>query len=387
MNFYKAVVNPLLIGKDNMHNLEEKILPFRIQIDAIDKEILSLLNKRAKLAQEIGHIKNEFKAPVFKPEREKMIVKSLEQENAGPLTHISIQSIWREIMSACRSLEEENRVAFLGPAGTFSEQAMFTYFGLQTHGFACTNIDEVFRAIETKQTKFAILPIENSTEGAVSRTLDLLFNTSCYIIGEVIIDINHQLLSKISQPKEAMTKAKVIVAHPQALAQCQIFLNSNPELKNLERRAVESNAYAAELSMHDETILAIAGEQAANEYGLFKIKQHIQDEINNRTRFIILGNDKTNSTGLDQTSIMFAIKNEVGAIVKAVAPFSKYEVSMSRLQSRPAKQTGNTREWEYHFLVDIDGHINDEKVAKALEEVKQNTKFFKWLGSYTKFND
>ncbi|MFM2343933.1 MAG: hypothetical protein RLZZ210_542 [Pseudomonadota bacterium] len=365
--------------------LDEQILPMRTQIDAIDKQILSLLNRRASLAQEIGEIKEKHNAPIFKPEREKAIMQSLEKSNAGPLTNTSVSNIWREIISACRSLEGESSVAFLGPNGTFSEQAMFSYFGKHTRGIACSSIDDVFKTIETNQTQFAIVPIENSTEGAVSRTLDLLLGTSVRIIGEVIIGISHHLLSQHSDFKQAIANAKIIGAHPQALAQCQQFLNSNTQLRNLERKAMASNALAAELATQDETILAIASEQAAQQYHLYKVKQHIQDEVNNRTRFIILGNSTPPPSGNDQTSLMFSIYNEVGSILKAITPFTKYGVSMSRLQSRPAKQqTTQSKDWEYHFVVDIDGHIEDSRVAKALEEVKQNVKFLKWLGSYAK---
>ncbi len=365
--------------------LDEQILPMRTQIDAIDKQILSLLNRRASLAQEIGEIKEKNNAPVFKPEREKAIMHSLEKSNAGPLTDISIGNIWREIISACRSLEGESNVAFLGPSGTFSEQAMFSYFGKYTRGISCSNIDDVFKTIETNQTQFAIVPIENSSEGSVSRTLDLLLGTSVKIIGEVIIGITHHLLSQHIDFKQAITHARVIGAHPQALAQCQQFLNSNPQLRNLERKAMASNALAAELAAHDQTILAIAGEQAAQQYHLYKVKQHIQDEINNRTRFIVLGHNSPPPSGNDQTSLMFSIYNEAGSILKAIAPFGKYGVSMSRLQSRPAKQkTSHSKDWEYHFAVDIDGHIEDVRISEALEEVKQNVKFLKWLGSYAK---
>jgi len=365
--------------------IDEQIIPMRTQIDAIDKQILSLLSRRASLAQQIGEIKEKNNIAVFKPDRERAILQALEHSNSGPLSNSSINNIWREIISACRALEGESKVAFLGPNGTFSEQAMFGYFGRNAKGMPCSSIDEVFRVIETNQTHFAIVPIENSTEGAVSRTLDLLLNTSAYIIGELVIGITHHLLSQHNDFKKAINAAAIIGAHPQALAQCQHFLNSNPLLKNLERRAMSSNAYAAELAAQDETILAIASEQAATEYHLFKIKQHIQDEANNRTRFIILGHHKTPSTGNDQTSLMIGIPNEVGAIVKAIMPFSKFGVSMSRLQSRPAKhQTTSSKDWEYHFLIDIDGHIEDIRVMKAIEEVKQNSKFIKWLGSYAK---
>jgi chorismate mutase / prephenate dehydratase len=381
----------------DIYDLEQDISPLREQIDLIDNQLLSLISYRANLANQIGDIKSKYNAPIFKPDRERAIFRSLENKNKGPLSNADITNIWREIISSCRGLEGKLKIAFLGPNGTFSEQAMQSYFGKTSQGLPCLSIDDVFRTIDTEQVKHAVVPIENSTEGAVSRTLDLLIISPSKIIGEIIIGVNHNLLSTHSDFKKALNSAKAICAHPQALAQCQVFLNNTPQLKNLERRAVSSNALAAQMAAEDDSILAIASDYAANEYGIHIIKQYIQDEVNNRTRFIVLGNEYAERTGSDQTSIMLSINNETGAILKAISPFAKYNVSMSRLQSRPvklsieeqAKFTSNpnfnaNNSWEYYFLIDIDGHIDDYSVKKALDEVKSNVKFFKCLGSYAK---
>jgi chorismate mutase / prephenate dehydratase len=366
--------------------LTQEIIQLRDQIDDFDQKILQLINQRANLAKKIGHIKADSKLPVLNPERERIVLDNILKSNAGPIGDNSLIAIWLEIMSACRAIENNMQVAFLGPSGTFSEQAMFGYFGQSIVGIAATSIDETFKMVETHQTHFAIAPIENSTEGGVSRTLDLLLSTSCKIVGEIIIQVQHHLLSKVSNVDHAYKSAKIIAAHPQALAQCQQFLNNHASLRSLERQAVASNALAAQMAQKDESILAIASEQAANTFQLHKIYQHIQDEANNRTRFIILGHDAPPPCGHDQTSLVFSICNEAGSILKAIEPFKKYDVSMSRLQSRPAKQTlmQNNKDWEYYFLVDIDGHIQSPHIAQAIEEVKQNVRFFKCLGSYAK---
>ncbi len=371
----------------------QEIIKLRNQIDNFDSQMLTIINQRAYLAQKIGHIKANHHLPVLNPEREKTILDNILKANAGPIKDKNLIAIWSEIMSACRAIEANIQVAFLGPVGTFSEQAMFGYFGNAIDGVAAANIDEAFKMVETEQTQFAIVPIENSTEGAVSRTLDLLLSTSCCIVGEIILHINHHLLSQHHNVEQAFANAKIIAAHPQALAQCQQFLNNHASLRYLERQAVASNALAAQMAQKNSSILAIASEQAANAYQLNKTCQYIQDETNNRTRFVVLGHDMAAVSGHDQTSLIFSICNEVGSILKAIAPLEKYGVSMSRLQSRPARQDTfqyeqrdkqNNKEWEYHFLVDIDGHIQQDNVAQAISEVKKNVRFFKCLGSYAK---
>jgi chorismate mutase/prephenate dehydratase len=352
--------------------MDEKLKPLREQIDAIDAQILDLLNRRARVAQDVGHVKAETNAPVFRPEREAQVLRSVAERNPGPLHGADVQTIFREIMSACRALEKRVTVAYLGPVGTFSEQAVYQQFGQAVEGLSCASIDEVFRATEAGTADFGVVPVENSSEGAVTRTLDLLLQTPLSISGEVSIQIHHNLMTRQGTMEGVMR----ICAHWQALAQCQAWLNSN--YPNIERQAVASNAEAARLAGEDPTIAAIAGEMAGQKYNLQIIKAHIQDDPHNRTRFAVIGRLQTAASGQDQTSLVLSVPNKAGAVYNLLAPLAKHGVSMTRFESRPARMGT----WEYYFYVDIEGHVQDDKVAKALAELKQNAAFFKVLGSY-----
>lgn len=351
---------------------DDKLQPLREQIDAIDKQLLDLLNRRARLAQEVGHVKAETNAPIFRPEREAQILRNVAQNNPGPLASIDLQLIFRDIMSACRALEKRITVAYLGPAGTFTEQAVYRQFGRSVDGLPCTSIDEVFRAAESGAVDFGVVPVENSAEGPVSRSLDLLLQTSLFINGEVVLSVQHNLLTK-SGKMEGITR---ICAHSQALAQCQAWLNQH--YPAIARQAVASNGEAAKMASEDPTVAAIAGEFAGQQYGLTAVQAHIQDDPHNRTRFAVLGHLQNAPSGNDQTSMILSVANKAGAVYSLLAPLAKYGVSMSRFESRPAR----TGAWEYYFYVDVEGHAQDEKVAKALAELKDNAAFFKMLGSY-----
>jgi chorismate mutase/prephenate dehydratase len=352
--------------------MDKKLKPLREQIDAIDTQILDLLSQRARVAQQVGHVKAETNAPVFRPEREAQVLRGVAQRNAGPLANDDVQTIFREIMSACRALERRVAVAFLGPAGTFSEQAVYKQFGHAVEGEPCVSIDEVFRATEAGTADFGVVPIENSTEGTINRTLDLLLQTSLAISGEISIPVHHSLMTK-SGSMDGVTR---ICAHSQALAQCQAWLNQH--YPNIPRQAVASNAEAARMAGEDAAVAAIAGEIAVEKYTLQVISAHIQDDPHNRTRFAVIGRLHTTPSGKDQTSLVLSVPNKAGAVYSLLAPLAKHGVSMTRFESRPAR----TGTWEYYFYVDIEGHAQDEKVAKALEELKQNAAFFKVLGSY-----
>lgn len=351
---------------------EEKLQPLRQQIDAIDAEILALLNRRAQIAQEVGHVKAETNAPVFRPEREAQVLLKVAQCNPGPLQGSDVQTIFREVMSACRALEKRVTVAFLGPPGTFSEQAVYQQFGHAVEGLACVSIDEVFRAAEAGTADFGVVPIENSSEGVINRTLDLLLQTTLSISGEVSIPVHHSLMTKDG----SMDVAKRICGHSQALAQCNAWLNQH--YPNLERQAVASNAEAARMAGDDATVAGIAGEIAAQKYDLQIVSAHIQDDPHNRTRFAVLGRLQTAASGKDQTSLVLSVANKAGAVYNLLAPLAKHNVSMTRFESRPARMGA----WEYYFYVDVEGHADDYKVAKALAELKQNAAFYKLLGSY-----
>ena len=352
--------------------MEKKLKPLRESIDAIDTQILDLLGRRARVAQEVGHVKAETNAPVFRPEREAQVLRSVAERNPGPLTGADVQTIFREIMSACRALEKRVSVAYLGPPGTFSEQAVYRQFGHAVESIPCATIDEVFRAAEAGTAEFGVVPIENSSEGAINRTLDLMLQTSLLISGEISIPVHHNLMTK-NGSLEGVTR---ICSHYQTLAQCQVWLNEN--FPNMERQAVASNGEAARIASEDPTVAAIAGEVAGEKHGLHIVKAHIQDDPHNRTRFAVVGRLQTGSSGRDQTSLVLSVPNKAGAVYNLLTPLAKHGVSMTRFESRPARMGT----WEYYFYVDVEGHAQDDKVSKALAELKQNAAFFKLLGSY-----
>lgn len=352
--------------------MDKLLKPLRDQIDSIDRQILELLNRRAKVAQEVGHVKNKANAPIYRPDREAVVLRGIAERNPGPLDSKDLQTIYREIMSACRALEKRNVVAFLGPEGTFSEQAVYSSFGSSVQTLACGTIDEVFMAVEIGDAEFGVVPVENSTEGAINRTYDLMVRTSLTITGEVSIPIQHNLMTASGN----MQGVRQISAHAQALAQCQLWLNSH--FPDIPKQAVSSNAEAARIAKEDPTIAAIAGEIASRCYELQIVNERIQDEPNNKTRFAVIGRKDTEPTGKDQTSLLVSVRNEPGSVYKMLEPFDKYGVSMTRLESRPTKGG----KWEYYFFVDLVGHIKEPKIAKAVAEMKERAADVKILGSY-----
>ena len=352
--------------------MTDKLQPLRQQIDAIDAQILALLAQRGRIAQEVGHVKAETDAPVFRPEREAQVLRGVAERNPGPLKSQDVQTIFREVMSACRALEKRVTVAYLGPAGTFSEQAVYQQFGSAVEGLPCVSIDEVFRATEAGTADFGVVPVENSSEGAINRTLDLMLATTTVISGEVSIPVHHSLMTKTG----SMDGVTVVCAHSQALAQCQVWLNLHHP--GIERRAVASNAEAAVIASRDPSVAAIASEMAGEQYGLGVVQAHIQDDPHNRTRFAVIGALNTAPSGRDHTSLVLAVPNKAGAVYNLLAPLAKHGVSMTRFESRPAR----IGTWEYYFYVDVEGHRQDEPVARALAELQDNAAFFKLLGSY-----
>jgi chorismate mutase / prephenate dehydratase len=351
---------------------DDKLKPLREQIDAIDAQLISLLNQRAGVAQQVGHIKAETNAPVFRPEREAQVLARVAERNHGPLASSDVQSIFREVMSACRALEKRITVAYLGPAGTYSEQAVWQQFGQAVDGLPCVSIDEIFRSVEAGTAEFGVVPVENSTEGTVNRTLDLLMRTTLSISGEVALPVQHSLMTRTG----AMEGVTRICAHSQALAQCQAWLNEH--YPQLERRAVASNGEAARMASEEPGVAAIAGDMAARRYSLAIAHAHIQDDPHNRTRFFVVGTLQPGPSGRDQTSLLLSVPNKSGAVYELLAPLARHGVSMTRFESRPAR----TGRWEYFFFVDIEGHAHDAKVAEALAELQTQAAFFKVLGSY-----
>lgn len=354
--------------------LQAKLLPLRNKIDSLDSQILELINERARTAQSVGDIKHAHneQGPVFRPEREAQVIRALQGMNTGPISEESVEAIWSQIISVCRGLEQEIRVAYLGPAGSFSEQAAFEFMGSAIVGVPCPNFDEVFRTVEAGGANVGIVPVENSTEGAVNRTLDLLLHSPLRIVGEHSILIRHCLLTR-SGTTEGVTR---VLAHPQALAQCQHWLGMNQPALN--REPVASNAEAARIAASDPGVAAIASDIAARAWGLSIVAEGIQDDPLNRTRFLAIGQIETLPSGRDKTSLILAVPNEAGAVYKMLAPLSENGVSMSRFESRPAR----TGQWEYYFYVDIEGHQHDAPVKTALAQLQQRCAYFKILGSY-----
>lgn len=359
-----------MTSKEN--ELAASLLPLREKIDALDKQLLALLNQRAAVALEVGEIKKRFDAPVFRPERELQVITQLQQANRGPLASDSVAAIWREIMAASRALEKQLTIAYLGPAGTYSEQAAFTHFGQSVQGQPCLSIDEVFRGVEAGAADFGVVPVENSTEGVVSRTLDLLLRSPLTISGEVAIPIDHSLMSQHGT-LDGVTR---VCAHPQALAQCQQWLTAH--YPQIERQAVSSNAEGARLASEDASVAAIASDAAAIRYGLQVAHAHIQDDPHNRTRFVVIGMLAAEPSGCDQTSLILSVPNRAGAVFSLLEPLAKHGVSMTRFESRPAKSGA----WEYYFYVDIEGHRSEPKIADALQALQERAAYCKVLGSY-----
>jgi chorismate mutase/prephenate dehydratase len=348
----------------------------RERIDAADADLLALLNRRAQLALQVGELKKREGSVVFRPEREAQVIDGLKARNPGPLKTDSIAPIWREIMSACRALETPTRVAYLGPAGTFSELAALGYFGSSLTRVPCASIDEVFRTTTAGAADFGVVPVENSTEGVVARSLDLFLHTPLFIIGETSLFVRHNLLRR----SDSLEGIGAVLAHPQALAQCHGWLASH--LPHAERRPVASNAEGARLAGQDPALAAIASERAASEYGLHVVAPAIQDDPHNRTRFAIVTHPQRHpapqASGHDCTSLVVSVSNRPGAVHDMLVPLKTHGVSMSRFESRPAR----SGQWEYYFYIDIEGHPAEPQVAAALAELRDVCAFFKVLGTY-----
>ncbi|SBT03825.1 P-protein (Includes: Chorismate mutase; Prephenate dehydratase) [Candidatus Propionivibrio aalborgensis] len=354
--------------------LQQKLSIVRAEIDAIDAQLIELLNRRAKCAQQVGEIKASHgdAGYIYRPEREAQVLRRIQEINPGPLSNESVTWFFREVMSACLSLEQALGIAFLGPLGTFSESAATKHFGHAARLMPQVSIDDVFREVEASHADYAVVPIENSTEGAIGRTLDLLLTTPLKICGEVVLRIHQHLLSS----ETSLGNISKVYSHAQSLAQCHEWLNRS--LPNAQRIPVASNAQAAQCAAAEAGTAAIAGEAAAERYQLPKLASSIEDEPNNTTRFVVLGRQEARPSGRDKTSLIMSAHNRTGALGKLLAPFSESGVSMTRLESRPARHTL----WEYVFFVDIEGHREDPAVATALAELGQRAAYLKVMGSY-----
>ena len=355
-------------------DLQMALAGVRAEIDGIDSELLRLLNARARCAQKVGEIKAEHGEAgyIYRPEREAQVLRRLQDSNPGPLPGENITFFFREVMSACLSLEEPLGIAFLGPLGTFSESAATKHFGHAARLAPQSSIDDVFREVESGHAHYAVVPVENSTEGAVGRTMDLLLGTQLKICGEVVLRIHQNLLSNETD----LGKITKVYSHAQSLAQCHEWLNR--VLPNAQRISVGSNAQAAQMASEEPGTAAIAGEAAAARYSLPTLAESIEDEPNNTTRFLVLGKHDAGPSGRDKTSLIMSAPNRTGALYELLLPFSHAGVSMSRLESRPARNAL----WEYVFYVDVDGHHGDPAVKTALDELAGRAAYLKILGSY-----
>ncbi len=346
----------------------------REQIDAIDAQMLALLNQRAKCAQHVGEIKAKYgdAGYIYRPEREAQVLRRIQSLNEGPLPNESVTFFFREVMSACLSLETPLGIAFLGPLGTFSESAAVKHFGHAARLAPQGTIDDVFREVEAGHAHYGVAPVENSTEGAVGRTLDLLLGSSLKICGEVVLRIHQHLMTRETE----LGKITKVYSHAQSLAQCHEWLNRS--LPGVPRISVGSNAEAARLASIEPGAAAIAGEAASERYDLPRLVESIEDEPNNTTRFLVLGRHDAGRTGADKTSLILSAANRPGAVHELLAPFAQAGVSMNRLESRPARAAL----WEYMFYVDIEGHRDDPAVKAALDDLAGRAPYLKVLGSY-----
>jgi chorismate mutase/prephenate dehydratase len=350
--------------------MSESLQDIRRKIDALDARLVKLLSARAKIAQRVGAIKHG--AMVYRPEREAQVLRRVSELNQGPLPSSSVRRIYTEIMSACRALEGRMTVGYLGPQGTFSQEAAIRHFGASITTQSCTTIDEVFKLVETAATGYGVVPVENSTEGAIGRTLDLLLATPTKVCGEIMLPVQQCLMSKARNLKAI----KTVYSHAQSLGQCQRWLARN--LPGVNQVAVVSNAEAAVQASRDTTSAALASKTAAEIYKLNLLARNVQDESRNITRFLVLSREDVAPSGRDKTSLILAARNVPGAVQGLLTPLSQNGVSMTRLESRPAR----TGRWEYLFYVDIEGHAQDARVARALAGIERKATFFKNLGSY-----
>lgn len=352
------------------------LLALRDQIDGLDRQLLELLNQRARVAEQVGEIKRAEGTPFFRPDRVAQVIDKIRAANPGPLKAEHVAAIWREIMSACLALESPQRVAVLGPVGTFCEQAAIEYFGGAADMIYCASFDEVFHATASGSEQFGVVGVENMTEGVVTRSLDLFLHTPCHVVGEVSLLIRHNLMRK----EPSLHGIEAVLAHPQALAQCQNWLNKH--LPDVERRAVSSNAEGSRLAATNPAWAALGSERASTLFGLHITAHAIQDEAYNRTRFAVICLPQTMATppatGRDCTSLVVSVPNRPGAMHDLLVPLKKHGVSMTRLESRPAR----TGQWEYYFYIDLDGHPSQPHVAAALAELRELCAFFKMLGAY-----
>ena len=347
------------------------LTPLRKKIDALDAKIIGLLNDRAGVTLSIGQEKIKNKKPIYAPDRESDVLKRIKALNGGPIKNEALEAIYREIMSAALALEKPLRIAYMGPEATFSHLASLKKFGSSVAHVACDNVAEVFNRVESGDCDYGVVPIENSIEGVVTHTMDLLVESDLKICSQVLLNVTHQLMSK-----GQMSQIKDVYSHPQVLGQCRQWLMKNCPKANLI--PVVSTTKAAQMVVNKKNAACIASQVAASLYGLNILKKNIQDSAHNITRFLVISTMDVPPTGHDRTSLVFSIKDKVGALHAMLTPFMKHKINLTKIESRPSKK----KAWDYYFFVDCEGHQSDPRVARALSQLEGMCKFLKILGSY-----
>lgn len=353
---------------------EDSLIQIRQQIDALDRQLLELISDRARLAQQIAKLKaaaSETSA-YYRPDREASVLKKVIEHNQGPLSDEEMARLIREVMSACLALEQRLQVAFLGPSGTFTEEAAYKHFGHSIQTLATASIDDVFREVESDNANYGVVPIENSTQGIVNSTLDMFLESTLSIVGEVELRVHQHLLSNTAK----LSDIQVLYSHQQSLAQCKKWLETN--LPGVKRVPVSSNADAAKRAANEENAAAIASETAAGVYGLNILNKKIEDSPDNTTRFLIIGKQEVEPTEDDKTTLLISARNKPGALYSLLQPLAKNNVSMTRIESRPSHCVN----WEYVFFLDLEGHIKNDTIKNCVAELKAEADLFKVLGSY-----
>lgn len=348
----------------------------RHEIDALDDRILEILNLRAELVIRVGKLKSRENSEFHVPSREREIFERLASLNNGPFPTEAIRSVFREIISASLALEAPMKVAFLGPKATFSHLAAMQHFGLSAELVPQKSIPAVFEEVEKGRALYGVVPVENSTEGVISHTLDMFTGSDLKINAEVLLEVSHFLLSRTGRIEDV----KKIYSHPQPLAQCRRWLSEN--MPNVPLVDVASTTLAAQIVSEDYSAAAIASEYAASLYDLKIVRERIEDQVNNVTRFLVVGSRLAEKCGDDRTSLLFSVKDEPGILYRMLEPFAKRGLNLSKIESRPNK----TKAWEYIFFLDLAGHISDPEVADAVQELQGHCQFVKILGSYPKAN-
>jgi len=343
----------------------------RTAIDKLDAKIVRLLNERTRHALEIGRIKIHAGEEIYAPHRELAVLERVCRSSEGPMTPETLRAVYREIMSGAISLQKTMRIAYLGPEATFTHQAAIRRFGSSLRYSPQKTITDVFNEVSKNRADYGVVPVENSTEGVVTHTLDMFVDSDLKIVSQIVLPVQHCLLSE--SPKSKIQK---LFVHPQTLAQCRAWVQNN--LPRTEIIETSSNARSAELAGREKQAAAIAGALAAEKYGVRILEYDIQDNAANATRFLVLGRQCSPPTGRDRTSLMISLMDKVGALHSALAPFRKHRLNMTKIESRPSKR----KVWEYFFFIDCDGHVDDKRVARAVAELEQQCSFVKVLGSY-----